>query len=215
MGVFSLARRSPRIRSRVAGRPPRAVELGENHFVGGAAAAITDADDYRPAHGTEVTFSIPPEDTCWTVGHLSEGRPPLPAARLDRRQEARADGLPEGRRARRDVVGAPHRRVLVDQPLMGDAEHQLPRPPGDVSGPALGPRAAGGRLLRAENVVGDGRRRRLPGARADAAGAHRDHPDALRELVNEARGSIYRASATRRARPPTRRGYPSPSTRGN
>ena len=94
MGVFSLARRSPRIRSRVAGLPPWAVELGEDHFVGRAAAAITDAGDYRPAHGTEVTFSILPDDTCWAVGHLSEAvrHYPLPVS-IDGRKPEQTDFL--------------------------------------------------------------------------------------------------------------------------
>ena len=94
MGVFSLARRSPRIRSRVAGRPPWAVDLDEDHFVGRAAAAITDAGDYQPAHGTEVTFSILPDDRYWTPGHLSEAvrHYPLPVS-IDGRKPEQTDFL--------------------------------------------------------------------------------------------------------------------------
>ena len=94
MGVFSLARRSLRIRSRVAGRPPWAVELGEDHFVGRAAAAITDAGDYQLAHGTEVTFSILPDDGYWTAGHLSEAvrHYPLPVS-IDGRKPEQTDFL--------------------------------------------------------------------------------------------------------------------------
>ena len=94
MGVFSLARRSPRIRSRVAGRPPWAVELGEDHFIGRAAAAITGAGDYDPAHGTEVTFSILPDDRYWTAGHLSEAvrHYPLPVS-IDGRKPEQTDFL--------------------------------------------------------------------------------------------------------------------------
>ena len=40
MGIFSLARRSPRIRSRVAGHAAWSVELGEDHFVGRSPAAV-------------------------------------------------------------------------------------------------------------------------------------------------------------------------------
>ena len=40
IGIFSLARRSPRMRSRVAGRAAWSVQLGEDHFVGRAPAAV-------------------------------------------------------------------------------------------------------------------------------------------------------------------------------
>ena len=62
MGIFSLARRSPRIRSRVAGRAAWSVELEEDHFVGRAPAAVSPDADWDRDHGTDVTFSVLPTD---------------------------------------------------------------------------------------------------------------------------------------------------------
>ena len=72
MGIFSLARRTPRIRSRVAGRAARSVQLGEDHFVGRAPAAIAADPDWTRDHGTDVTISVLPTDTGWTPGVIAD-----------------------------------------------------------------------------------------------------------------------------------------------
>lgn len=72
MGVFSLARRSPRIRSRVAGRAAWSIQLGEDHFVGRAPAAVTADPGWDRDHGTDVTFSVLPTDGCWTPGVIAD-----------------------------------------------------------------------------------------------------------------------------------------------
>ena len=66
MGIFSLARRSPRICSRVAGRAAWSVQLGEDHFVGRAPAAGAADPGRDRGQGTDVTFSVLPTDTGWT-----------------------------------------------------------------------------------------------------------------------------------------------------
>ena len=72
MGIFSLARRSPRIRSRVAGRAAWRVQLGEDHFVGRAPAAVAADPGWDRDHGTDVTFSVLPTDTGWTPGVIED-----------------------------------------------------------------------------------------------------------------------------------------------
>ena len=72
MGIFSLARRSPRIRSRVAGRAAWSVQLGEDHFVGRAPAAVAADAGWDRDHGTDVTFSVLPTDSCWTPGVIAD-----------------------------------------------------------------------------------------------------------------------------------------------
>ena len=76
MGIFSLARRSPRIRSRVAGRAAGraawSVQLGEDHFVGRAPAAVAADPEWARDHGTGVTFSVLPTDTGWTPGVIAD-----------------------------------------------------------------------------------------------------------------------------------------------
>ena len=72
MGVFSLARRSPRIRSRVAGRAAWSVQLGEDHFVGRAPAAVAADPGWDRDQGTDVTFSVLPTDTGWTPGVIAD-----------------------------------------------------------------------------------------------------------------------------------------------
>ena len=72
MGIFSLARRSPRIRSRVAGRAAWRVQLGEDHFVGRAPAAVAADPEWNRGHGTDVTFSVLPTDTGWTPGVIAD-----------------------------------------------------------------------------------------------------------------------------------------------
>ena len=68
MGIFSLARRSPRIRSRVAGRAAWSVQLGEDHFVGRAPAAVAADPHWARDHGTDVTLSVLPTDTVLDPG---------------------------------------------------------------------------------------------------------------------------------------------------
>ena len=72
MGIFSLARRSPRIRSRVAGRAAWSVQLGEDHFVGRAPAAVAAEPGCDRDNGTDVTFSVLPTDSCWTPGVIAD-----------------------------------------------------------------------------------------------------------------------------------------------
>ena len=72
MGIFSLARRSPRIRSRVAGRAAWSVQLGEDHFVGRAPAAVAADSGWDRDHGTDVTLSVLPTDTGWTPGVIAD-----------------------------------------------------------------------------------------------------------------------------------------------
>ena len=72
MGIFSLARRSPRIRSRVAGRAAWSVQLGEDHFVGRAPAAVAADPGWDRGHGTDVAFSVLPTDTGWTPGVIAD-----------------------------------------------------------------------------------------------------------------------------------------------
>ena len=89
MGIFSLARRSPRIRSRVAGRAAWGVELAEDHFVGRAPAAVAADPDWARDHGTDVTFSVLPTDTCWTPGVIADAlrHYPIPVSVNGRRPE--------------------------------------------------------------------------------------------------------------------------------
>ena len=72
MGIFSLARRSPRIRSRVAGRAGWSVQLGEDHFVGRADAAVAADLEWGRDQGTDVTLSVQPTDTGWTPGVIAD-----------------------------------------------------------------------------------------------------------------------------------------------
>ena len=72
MGIFSLARRSPQIRSRVAGRAAWRVQLGEDHFVGRASAAVAADPAWDRDHGTDVTFSILPTDPGWTPSVIAD-----------------------------------------------------------------------------------------------------------------------------------------------
>ena len=72
MGVFSLARRSPRIRSRVPGRPAWAIQLHRGHFVGQETATVEHAGpEYDRDHGTDVTFSTLPTDKDWIPGVIA------------------------------------------------------------------------------------------------------------------------------------------------
>ena len=89
MGVFSLARRSPRIRSQVAGRTPWSVQLAEDHFVGRAAAAVAADPGWDRDHGTEVTFSVLPTDTGWTPSVIADAvrHYPIPVSVNGRRPE--------------------------------------------------------------------------------------------------------------------------------
>ena len=72
MGIFSLARRSPRIRSRVAGRAAWCVQLDEDHFVGREPAAVAADPGWDRDHGTDVTLSVLPTDTGWTPGVIAD-----------------------------------------------------------------------------------------------------------------------------------------------
>ena len=89
MGIFSLARRSPRIRSRVAGRAAWSVELGEDNFVGRAPAAVSPDPDWDRDHGTDVTFSVLPTDTDWTPSAIADAvrHYPVPVSVNGRRPE--------------------------------------------------------------------------------------------------------------------------------
>ena len=89
MGIFSLARRSPRIRSRVAGRAAWSVQLGEDHFVGRGPAAVAADPDWDRDHGTEVTFSVLPTDSCWIPTVIADAvrHYPIPVSVNGRRPE--------------------------------------------------------------------------------------------------------------------------------
>ena len=89
MGIFSLARRSPRIRSRVAGRAAWSVQLGEDHFVGRAPAAVVADPGWDRDHGTDVTFSVLPTDTGWTPGVIADAvrHYPIPVSVNGRKPE--------------------------------------------------------------------------------------------------------------------------------
>ena len=89
MGIFSLARRSPRIRSRVAGRAAWSVQLGEDHFVGRAPAAVAADPGWDRDHGTDVTFSVLPTDTGWTPGVIEDAvrHYPIPVSVNGRKPE--------------------------------------------------------------------------------------------------------------------------------
>ena len=89
MGIFSLARRSPRIRSRVAGRVAWGVELAEDHFVGRAPAAVAADPGWDRDHGTGVTFSVLPTDSCWTPGVIADAvrHYPIPVSVNGRKAE--------------------------------------------------------------------------------------------------------------------------------
>ena len=89
MGIFSLARRSPRIRSRVGRRAPWSVQLGEDHFVGRAPATIAADPEWDRDHGTDVTLSVLPTDTGWTPGVIADAvrHYPIPVTVNGRRPE--------------------------------------------------------------------------------------------------------------------------------
>ena len=89
MGIFSLARRSPRIRSRVAGRAAWSVRLGEDHFVGRAPAAVAADPGWDRDHGSDVTFSVLPTDTGWTPGVIADAvrHYPIPVSVNGRKPE--------------------------------------------------------------------------------------------------------------------------------
>ena len=89
MGVFSLARRSPRIRSRVAGRAAWSVQLGEDHFVGREPAAVAADPEWDRDHGTDVTFSLLPTDPGWIPSVIADvvRHYPIPVTVSGRRPE--------------------------------------------------------------------------------------------------------------------------------
>ncbi|MCY4074260.1 MAG: ATP-binding protein [Acidobacteria bacterium] len=89
MGFFSLARRSPRIRSRAARRAAWSVQLGEDHFVGRAPAAVAADPGWNRDHGTEVTFSVLPTDSCWIPTVIADAvrHYPIPVTVNGRRPE--------------------------------------------------------------------------------------------------------------------------------
>ena len=97
MGVFSLARRAPRIQSRISGRPAWAVRLRQEHFVGQESAAIGRAGpEYDRDHGTDVTFSTLPTDKDWIPGVIAAALTyfPIPAW-VNGRKAEQADFLAE------------------------------------------------------------------------------------------------------------------------
>ena len=89
MGIFSLARRSPRIRSRVAGRTAWSVQLGEDHFVGRVSAAVAADSGWDRDHGTDVTFSVLPTDASWIPTVIADAvrHYPIPVSVNGRRPE--------------------------------------------------------------------------------------------------------------------------------
>ncbi len=89
MGVFSLARRSPRIRSRVAGGTAWSVRLAQDHFVGRGSVAVAADPGWDRDHGTEVTFSVLPTDGCCTRGVIADAvrHYPVPVTVNGRRAE--------------------------------------------------------------------------------------------------------------------------------
>ena len=89
MGVFSLARRSPRIRSRIAGGRAWTLQLSQDHFIGRAPAVVENDNDWTPAHGTEVAFSTLPTDNAWIPSVIAEAvrHYPIPATFNGRKPE--------------------------------------------------------------------------------------------------------------------------------
>ena len=89
MGVFSLARRSPRIRSRIAAGRAWALQLSQDHFIGQAPATVENDNDWTPAHGTEVAFSTLPTDNAWIPSVIAEAirHYPIPATFNGRKPE--------------------------------------------------------------------------------------------------------------------------------
>ena len=89
MGIFSLARRSPRIRSRVAGHAAWCVQLGEDHFVGREPAAVEADPEWDRDHGTDVTLSVLPTDTDWIPGVIADAvrHYPIPVSVNGRKAE--------------------------------------------------------------------------------------------------------------------------------
>ena len=89
MGIFSLARRSPRIRSRVAGRAAWSVHLREDHFVGRAPAVVAAEPGWDRDHGTEVTLSVLPTDASWIPTVIADAvrHYPIPVSVNGRRPE--------------------------------------------------------------------------------------------------------------------------------
>ena len=89
MGIFSLARRSPRIRSRVAGRATWCVQLGEDHFVGREPAAVAADPEWDRDHGTDVTLSVLPTDADWIPGVIADAvrHYPIPVSVNGRKAE--------------------------------------------------------------------------------------------------------------------------------
>lgn len=175
MGVFSLARRSPRIRSRIADGRAWALQLSQDHFIGRAPAVVENDDDWTAAHGTEVAFSTLPTDNAWIPSVIAEAvrHYPIPATFNGRKPE-QVDFLKDAIR----VETWRGMRIGVFSSTSTTWAHQLPRARGAVPGPPAGPRAPRCRRRRPEGLVDDGRRRRLPGPRAHPPDADRDraHP---------------------------------------
>ena len=96
MGIFSLARRSPRIRSRVAGRAAWRVQLGKDHFVGRASAAVAADPEWDRDHGTDVTFSVLQTDPGWTPSVIADAvrHYPIPVT-VNGRKPEQSDFLQE------------------------------------------------------------------------------------------------------------------------
>lgn len=97
MGIFSLARRTPRILSKVSGRRAWAIELHQDHFIGRESAPVTQAEPgFDGDHGTDVTFSTLPTDKDWIPGVIAAAlrHYPIPA-RVNGRKAEQIDFLAE------------------------------------------------------------------------------------------------------------------------
>ena len=127
MGIFSLARRSPRYARGVAGRAAWTVQLGEDHFVVARAAAVAADSGWDRDHCTDVD-AVRPADRHGLDPGRDRGRgAPLPHPGNRQRTEVGAVRLPEGRGPDRDLARTAGGRLPLDQPHLGDPRHQLPR----------------------------------------------------------------------------------------
>ena len=120
MGIFSLARRSPRIRSRVAGRAAWCVQLGEDHFVGRAPAAVAADPEWDRDHGTDVTLSVLPTDTDWIPSVIADAvrHYPIPVT-VNGRKAEQSDFL-EDAASDRDLARTAGGRLPLHEPHLGD-----------------------------------------------------------------------------------------------
>ena len=120
-------RRSPRIRSWVAGRAAWSVQLGEDHFVGRAPTAVAADPGWDHDHGTDVTFSVLPTDASWIPTVIADAVHHYPVTvSVNGRRPEQSDFLKDAVRTetwRGLRVGVFH----STRPHLGDPRHQLPR----------------------------------------------------------------------------------------